>query len=192
MAEKSLNIASIDCRDGGAKELFRDLRDKLSPRGDVVSEAGRQRTIELFGEALSSQEVVKRICEDVRTKGLDALFDYTARLDRKQLTADTFRVSQEELEAASKAVDPEFLDAVRQIRDNVAEFQSAVLPTDAKVTRTVNGGQIELRQRHLPMKRVGICVPGGAATYPSTVLMTAVPAMTAGVKEIAIVVTPIS
>ncbi|MFY9253872.1 MAG: histidinol dehydrogenase [Fuerstiella sp.] len=185
-----LKITSIDCRQSDAKQLLKELRDKLSPRGDVVSEAGKQRTIELFGEALSPREVVARICEEVRTKGVDALLDYTARLDRKQLTPKTMVVSREELQAASKAVSPEFLDTVRRIRDNVDEFQSAVLPQNAKVVRQVNGGTVELRQRYLPMKRIGICVPGGAAAYPSTVLMTAVPAMTAGVKEIAVVVPP--
>lgn len=186
-----VNIPTIDCHKGDATELFRELREKLSPRGDVVSEAGRQRTIELFGEALSPREVVQRICEDVRTRGVDALLEYTAKLDRKELTAETVRVQPEELAAAARAVAPEFLETVRRIRDNVAEFQAAVLPQDARVTRqTQGGGQVELRQRHLPMKRVGICVPGGAAAYPSTVLMTAVPAKTAGVPEIAIVVPP--
>ena len=185
-----LSIPSIDCRSGNASELFRELRDKLSPRGDVVSEAGRQRTIELFGEALSPREVVQRICEDVRTHGVDALLEYTAKLDRKQLTPDTIRVPQEELQAASENASPEFLSVVRQIRDNIAEFQTAVLPNDACVTRDLNGGTVQLRQRHLPMKRVGICVPGGAAAYPSTVLMTAVPAITAGVDQVAIVVPP--
>ncbi|MCP4783405.1 MAG: histidinol dehydrogenase [Fuerstiella sp.] len=190
MTATPLNITTIDCRQGGAKDLFGELRDKLSPRGDVVSGAGRQRTIELFGEPLSPREVVQRICEDVRTSGVDAVLDYTARLDRKQLTPETIRVQPEEFEAATNAVSPEFLQTVRQIRDNIAEFQSAVLPTDAVVNRTRNGGTVELRQRYLPMKRVGICVPGGAAAYPSTVLMTAVPAKTAGVPEIAIVVPP--
>lgn len=185
-----LKITSIDCRKGGAQDLFRELRQKLSPRGDVVSEAGRQRTIELFGEPLSPREVVQRICEDVRQEGLDALLRYTAKLDRKELTADSIRVQPEEFEAATKAVSKEFLETVRQIRDNVAEFQKAVLPVDAEVVRDLQGGRVHLRQRHLPMKRVGICVPGGAAAYPSTVLMTAVPAKTAGVPEIAVVVPP--
>lgn len=190
MSNASLNITTIDCRKDDAAQLFKDLRDKLSPRGDVVSEAGRQRTIELFGEDLSPREVVQRICEDVRTRGIDAVLDYTARLDRKQLTPEMIAVKPEELEAASKAVDPAFLEHVRKIRDNIIEFQSAILPKDTIVTRVLNGGKVELRQRHLPMKRIGICVPGGAAAYPSTVLMTAVPAMTAGVPEIAIVVPP--
>ncbi|MEY3458412.1 MAG: Histidinol dehydrogenase, partial [Planctomycetota bacterium] len=119
-----------------------------------------------------------------------AVLRYTARLDRKELSPESLRVSPAELAAAAAEASPEFLAAIRRIRDNIAEFQQAVLPKDARIIRPAGNGQIELRQRHLPMKRVGICVPGGAAAYPSTVLMTAVPAQTAGVPEIAIVVPP--
>lgn len=186
----TLNITTIDCRQNDARELFRQLREKLSPRGDVVSEAGRQRTIELFGEPLSPREVVRRICEDVRTRGLEAVLHYTSILDRRELTMDTIRVTPDELAAAANKASAEFLTAVRTIRNNVAEFQRAVLPKDARVVRRHGAEIVELRQRFLPMKRVGICVPGGAAAYPSTVLMTAVPALTAGVREIAVVVPP--
>ncbi len=185
-----LKIPTIDCRTDDAAGLFAELRQKLSPRGDVVSEAGRQRTIDLFGEPLSPVQVVSRICRDVAERGLDAVLDYTERLDGRKLDSNSIRVSAQELEAAAAQADPEFLRTVRQIRDNVIEFQRAVLPADARVERDLGGGRVVLRQRHLPMKRVGICVPGGAAAYPSTVLMTAVPAQTAGVREIAIVVPP--
>ena len=185
-----LAITTIDCRQGDAKEVFRQLRERLSPRGDVVSEAGRQGTIALFGEPLSPREVVQRICDDVRKRGLDAVLHYTSKLDRRDLTPETMRVTPEELASAAHQASPEFLETIREIRDNVAEFQQAVLPHDARIVRSVGNGTVELRQRHLPLKRVGICVPGGAAAYPSTVLMTAVPAMTAGVREIAIVVPP--
>ncbi|MFN9720047.1 MAG: histidinol dehydrogenase [Planctomycetota bacterium] len=187
---QSLSMITIDCRKDDARELFRDLRDKLSPRGDVVSEAGRQRTIELFGEPLGPREVVRRICSDVREKGLEAVLHYTSKLDRKDLTSQTIRVTQQELDDASSKASPEFLNTIGQIRQNITEFQRAIMPKDARVVRKIGSEIVELRQRHLPMKRVGICVPGGAAAYPSTVLMTAVPAMTAGVKEIAIVVPP--
>lgn len=185
-----LKIPTIDCRTDDAAGLFAELRQKLSPRGDVVSEAGRQRTIDLFGEPLSPVQVVSRICRDVAERGLDAVLDYTERLDGRKLDSNSIRVSAQELQAAAAQADPEFLRTVRQIRDNVIEFQRAVLPADARVERDLGGGRVVLRQRHLPMKRVGICVPGGAAAYPSTVLMTAVPAQTAGVREIAIVVPP--
>ncbi|MEI6537991.1 MAG: histidinol dehydrogenase [Planctomycetota bacterium] len=185
-----LAIPTIDCHQGDAPELFRLLRNKLSPRGDVVSESGRLRTIELFGEPLSPREVVQRICDDVRKRGLDAVLHYTSKLDRRDLTPETMRVTPEELASAARQASPQFLETIREIRANISEFQRAILPQDARIVRSVGNGTVELRQRHLPLKRVGICVPGGAAAYPSTVLMTAVPAMTAGVREIAIVVPP--
>lgn len=186
----TLNIPTIDCSQGDAQSLFAELREKLSPRGDVVSEAGRQRTIDLFGEPLSPQQVVEKICSDVRDNGLSSLLHYTSNLDRKDLTAETIRVSAQELADAHAAADKNLLETVRQIRDNILEFQQAILPEDVSVSRVNGDANIELRQRYLPLRRIGICVPGGAAAYPSTVLMTAVPAQAAGVQEIAIVVPP--
>jgi histidinol dehydrogenase len=79
------------------------------------------------------------------------------------------------------------LATVRRIRDNILEFQSAILHQDREVTRPSG---VTLNQRYVPLRRIGICVPGGAAAYPSTVLMTAVPARAAGVREIAVVAPP--
>jgi histidinol dehydrogenase len=186
----SLQIPVIDCRTGDAGRLFAELRERLSPRGDVVSEAGRRRTIELFGEPLSPQQVVERICRDVRDRGLPAVLEYTARLDGKQLDLQSLRVSREEFAQAHAAADPAYLATIRQIRANIEEFQRALLPEDVSVVRESGAARIELRQRYLPLRRIGICVPGGAAAYPSTLLMTAVPAQTAGVREIAVVVPP--
>ncbi|WP_437228311.1 histidinol dehydrogenase [Planctomicrobium sp. SH661] len=186
----SLKIRIIDCADGQSQQLFAELREKLSPRGNVVSPAGRQRTIELFGEPLSPQQVVEKVCDDVRVRGLAALLDYTQKFDRKELTAETLRVSAAELKAAHAQADPGFLETIRRIRENILEFQQAILTQDVAIQRRFDDARIELRQRYLPLKRIGICVPGGAAAYPSTVLMTAVPAQAAGVQEIAIVVPP--
>lgn len=186
----SLTIPTIDCSTGDAARLLSALRDQLSPRGDVVSKAGRQRTISLFGEPLSPQQVVERICHDVQTEGLSALLDYTAKLDGKTLTAGSLRVSPDEFAAAHAAADDEYLATIRRIRDNIIEFQTAMLPEDVCVRRGDGDARIELRQRYRPLKRVGVCVPGGAAAYPSTLLMTAVPAQVAGVSEIAVVVPP--
>ncbi|WP_145034721.1 histidinol dehydrogenase [Caulifigura coniformis] len=183
-------ITTIDCRTSDATALIDELRAKLSPRGDIVSEAGRQRTIALFGEALSPQQVVERICGDVKTRGLDALLHYTEKLDRKALTRESMRVPAEELAAAHAKASPEFLQTLRHIRANIEEFQKAILVHDAGVKRPAGKGTIELRQRYLPLRRIGVCVPGGAAAYPSTLLMTIVPAQVAGVKEIAVVVPP--
>ncbi|MBL8848533.1 MAG: histidinol dehydrogenase [Planctomycetaceae bacterium] len=185
-----LQIPTIDCTRDDARALFASLREKLSPRGDVVSEAGRRRTVELFGEPLSPQQVVERICGDVRSRGIEAVLDYSRRIDGRELTAQTLRVTPEELSAAHAAADPAFLATIRRIRANIVEFQQACLVPDTLIRRERGGGRVELRQRWLPLRRVGVCVPGGAAAYPSTVLMTAVPAQVAGVREIAVVVPP--
>jgi histidinol dehydrogenase len=131
--------------------------------------------------------VVERICDDVRTRGLAAVIEYTAKLDGVQLTADSLRVPAAELAAAHAAADAKFLETVRRIRANIARFQTAILHRDVNVPTPSSG---YLRQRYLPLARVGICVPGGAAAYPSTVLMTAVPAQAAGVNEIAVIAPP--
>jgi histidinol dehydrogenase len=185
-----LSIQTIDCRHNDAREVLNSLRDKLSPRGNIVSEAGRQRTIDLFGEPLSPQQVVEKICDDVRADGLAAVLDYSNKLDGKELTEQTIRVSAAEFEVAHEAADPAYLATIRRIRDNIVEFQQAILSEDVGQIRENGDTRIELRQRYLPLQRVGICVPGGAAAYPSTLLMTAVPAQVAGVKEIVVVVPP--
>ena len=185
-----LSIQTIDCRHNDAQEALNRLRDKLSPGGNIVSEAGRQRTIDLFGEPLSPQQVVDKICDDVRADGLAAVLEYSKKLDGKELTEQTIRVSAAEFEVAHEAADPAYLATIRRIRDNIVEFQKAILSEDVGQIRENGDTRIELRQRYLPLQRVGICVPGGAAAYPSTLLMTAVPAQVAGVKEIVVVVPP--
>ena len=187
MSTANLKLLRIDSRRDDLVPQLDALRERLSPRGNVVSEAGRRRTIEVFGSPLSPGEVVQRICDDVRSKGLPALLDYAQRLDNATLTGDTIRVSADELAAAHRAAAPEFLATVRQVRDNVWEFQRAILHRDVE-TRPRPG--VVLRQRYVPLERIGICVPGGAAAYPSTVLMTAVPAAAAGVQQIVVVAPP--
>ena len=184
-------MQTIDTRTDDWRAALDALRNTLGVDGDVVSEAGRARTVELFGESLSPSQVVARIMDDVKRDGLDAVLDYTRRLDGKELTAGTLRVSEAEFAEAEAAADPAFLDALRRAAENVREFQSAIRHADVTVRRdTPGGGAVDLTQRYVPMKRVGLCVPGGAAAYPSTLLMTAVPAQVAGVPEIAVSVPP--
>ncbi len=171
MPLQDLKITWIDSRKDDIKAAMARLRERLSPRGEIVSQEGRQRTIEIFGEPLSPLEVVRRICRDVEHKGLEAVLDYSARIDRAELAPQTIRVPQAELDEAHAKADPDFLAAVRQVRENIADFQRAILHRDVRIERP--GGY--LVERYLPLRRVGICVPGGAAAYPSTVLMTAVP-----------------
>ncbi|PAY20266.1 histidinol dehydrogenase [Rhodopirellula sp. SM50] len=182
----TLNLQRVDARVGSA-EILQQLRDKLSPQGDVVSPRGRALTEEVFGAPLTPVEVVQRICAEVQRDGTEALLKFNLQLDKADLTADQLRVPAEDLAAAHAAADPELIESIGRIRDNVATFQQAILHRD--VTIEPKPG-VTLTQRYVPLRRVGVCVPGGAAAYPSTVLMTVVPAQVAGVQEIAVVAPP--
>jgi len=177
----------IDLATADGEARLEALRSALVSQGDMVSPAGRQRTIDVFGEPLSPRQVVERICGDVRRLGVAAVVEYTRRIDGVVLTPETLLVSDAALRAAHAAVEPSFLEAVRRVRARVERFQRALLRGDVEVP--LDGGGV-LRQRYLPLDRVGVCVPGGAAAYPSTLLMTVVPAQVAGVREIVVVAPP--
>ncbi|MCH2598968.1 MAG: histidinol dehydrogenase [Pirellulales bacterium] len=187
MNQSLLSIQRIDTRRDDIRDVLGSLRTKLSPQGNIVSEAGRQRTIAVFGEPLTPQQVVERICSEVQDGGLEVVLKYNELLDGARLTPDTLRVSEQELEAAHQTADPEFLATIGRIRDNIMEFQSAILHKQVSLERPTG---VKLTQRYTPMKRAGLCIPGGAAAYPSTVLMTAVPAIAAGVEDIAMMAPP--
>lgn len=180
-------IPTIDTRHDDAREAIQRLRRLLSPNGEIVTPQGRARTMAVFGEPLTPRQVVQRICADVRMRGLPAVLDYTAKLDRAELTPETIRVPREDIERAASEADPEYIQTIRRIRDNVLMFQSGILHRDAVFRR---GPGYELRQRYRPLRRVGVCIPGGAAAYPSSLIMTVVPAQAAGVPEIAVVAPP--
>ena len=182
-----LEIQRIDTRQPESAATIAQLRAKLAPAGNVVSDAGRQKTLEVFGTPMAPTEVVERICSDVRLQGLEAVLRYTAQLDGAQLSANTLRVPPDELASAHAHVAPAFLETIRRIRENILRFQTAILSGDVQIDASQGGS---LRQRYVPLERVGICVPGGEAAYPSTVLMTAVPAQAAGVDQIVIVSPP--
>ena len=182
----SLTLRRVDAR-RGSHDVLDQLRAALSPDGNVVSPRGRALTEKVFGKPLSPAEVVDTICEDVRTDGTPALLRYLKSLDNADLTPDQLRVPTDDLQAAHAKADASFLESIRRIRDNVAQFGQAILHKD--VTIQPNPG-VTLTQRYVPLRRIGVCVPGGAAAYPSTVLMTVVPAQVAGVQEIAVVAPP--
>jgi histidinol dehydrogenase len=183
----TLNICRIDCASDDAREAIAGLRRQLSPAGNVVSTQGRARTIAAFGEPLAPQQVVERICAEVQCRGLEAVIDFTARLDGVVLDPRDVRVTPGELQSAFQKADSAYLRTLRRVRDNILAFQSGILHRDAVLRRSTG---CELRLRYRPLRRVGVCIPGGAAAYPSSLLMTVVPAQAAGVEEIAIVVPP--
>ena len=187
MTTRNLCVERIDASRATFTADIARLRKKLSPDGTIVSERGKQLTLSVFGEALSPQAVVERICNDVRHRGTEAVLHYARALDNPESSAQSLRVPQERITRSHAQATPEFLATIRQIRKNIVGFQSSILHKSV-VTNPSPG--VVLEQRYFPLHRVGICVPGGAAAYPSTVLMTAVPAQCAGVKEIAIVAPP--
>jgi histidinol dehydrogenase len=187
MAITSLRIRRIQRADRSAAEQFARLRAQLSAQGNVVSAKGRALTEKVFGEPLPPAKVVERICTDVQARGLPAVLHYTQQFDRVTLTAETIRVKRKELAEAHAAADPKFLETIRRVRQNILAFQLGILHADAVMPVA---GSHELRLRYRPMRRVGVMIPGGAAAYPSTLLMTICPAQAAGVKELAVAMPP--
>jgi len=183
----ALKVRRIDCTAPNAVKQLAALRNQFSNQGSVVSPQGRKLTQSVFGEALPPAEVVKRVCEDVRKRGLAAVLHYTEQFDKVKLTPKTIRVSADEMAEAYAAADPDFIDTIRRIRDNVMQFQIGLLNKDALLPVSEH---FELHLRYRPLKRVGICIPGGAAAYPSTLVMTVCPAQAAEVSEIVVVMPP--
>ena len=183
----SLAVQTIDLTTAEGRGRLGRLVSSLSSQGDVVSPSAAKRTIEIFGEPLTPKQVVARICEDVQAKGREAVLEYSRRIDRAEVGVESLFVTAEAFEQAHASVAPAFLETVRRVRARVERFQQAVLPKDATVALPGGGS---LRQRYLPLDRAGICIPGGAAAYPSSLLMTAVPAQVAGVREIVVVAPP--
>ncbi len=182
----ALRIRRINCGRDDALALIEELRAQLSPDGEVVPERGRALTQKVFGEVLPPARVVERICSDVRSRGWAALQHYSQALDNFVLTRETLRVRAKQIAEAHGDADPAFLDTVRRIRQDVMAFQLGILHADAALrTRDTL-----LKLRYRPVRRIGVCVPGGAAAYPSTLLMTVCPAQAAGVQEIAVVAPP--
>jgi histidinol dehydrogenase len=129
--------------------------------------------------------VAQRIIDDVRRRGDEALREYTAQFDKAEL-AD-FRVSDDEIEAAVAEVGDEFREAIASAAIAIEEFHQRQV--QQSWFTTIEGGVL-IGQQVTPIGRAGIYVPGGRACYPSSVLMNAIPAIVAGVEEIAMVVPP--
>ena len=182
----SIKLERISCADPGASQRLADLRARLGAQGNIISPKSRKLTLKVFGEALPPAQVVERVCNDVRKEGVAAVLRYTEHFDRVRLDAARLRVSARELQEAHSAADPAYLELVRRVRQSILSFQFGLLHRDAVMTAR----GYELRMRYRPLRRVGICVPGGAAAYPSTLLMTVCPAQAAGVKELAVVMPP--
>lgn len=138
----------------------------------------------LFGEPLSPEAAVKKIIDEVRLEGDNALQKWSRLLDG--LDAREFRVQQETIQGSLTQVSQEIINALELARLRIRNFYENQ-PVNSWIIQNEDG---TLGQLVRPIARVGLYIPGGTAPLPSTLLMSAVPAQIAGVKEIVIVVPP--
>ncbi|WP_157018644.1 histidinol dehydrogenase [Mesorhizobium xinjiangense] len=130
-------------------------------------------------------DAVRAIIARVRAEGDAALIDYTARFDRFDVARSGLRVSEQEVETALAAADPETVEALTLARDRITAHHARQRPADERYADDLG---VELGSRWTPIDAVGLYVPGGTANYPSSVLMNAVPAKVAGVERVVMVV----
>ncbi|MFA4916514.1 MAG: histidinol dehydrogenase [Syntrophales bacterium] len=130
---------------------------------------------------------VKKIVEDVASRGDNALFEYTEKFDGQKINAVSITVSSEEMEDAIRMVKYKDMEVLKLAADRIKRFHEIQITPDCFCSDEEG---IELRLQILPLQRVGIYCPGGLAFYPSTVLMAAIPAMIAGVEDIFLVTPP--
>ena len=127
---------------------------------------------------------VATILNEVRARGDDALVEYTMRFDGHRLTDDgDWRISAEQCRAAYDALEPTLRDALQLAADRIRAYHEQQLPQDSDRT---DGIGMRLGSRWLPVDAAGLYVPGGRASYPSSLLMNAIPAKVAGVKRLAV------
>jgi len=131
---------------------------------------------------------VRGIIKDVRNRGDEALIELSAKFDRVYLTADSLRVSPDDIAAARAQCAPETLKALETAARRIEDYHRRQLPEDSSYT---DDSGAQLGWRFTPLDSVGLYVPGGTASYPSSVLMNAIPAVVAGVKRL-VMVTPAS
>lgn len=142
---------------------------------------------------LDNSEFIKTvddIISDVRKRGDEALFEYALKFDKQTVNADNIVVSEEEIEDAYSKVSPALVESLRKSIANVMDYHKRQRDKFANAFFAGGAnGRSTLGWIYRPLKRVGLYVPGGKASYPSTVIMTAVPAIAAGVEEV-VVTTP--
>ena len=172
-------IRILDSAAAQATILRRPAWDEIS-----VPESLRAALAAQFGEPVTPDEAVRRILLDVRTRGDDALREWTLRLDGVQPPA--LQVTPEQIEAAYTLLEPPVIDALRLAASRIDAFHRRQ-PTHSWMHNDADG---TLGQMVRPIAHVGIYAPGGSAPLPSSVLMTAIPARVAGVEHLVIITPP--
>lgn len=135
----------------------------------------------------SYQDKVTKILDDVWEKRDEALFSYTKKFDKAEISAENIRVTDREIEEAYTLVDDSLIEVMKRSLANIREFHEKQLRNSWIDTKD-NGAIVG--QRIMPLESVGVYVPGGKAAYPSSVLMNIVPAQVAGVSRIVMTTPP--
>ena len=131
------------------------------------------------------EEIVTGIIQNVRTQGDAALFEYTKKFDKAELTS--LLVTEEEIKEALASVEERFINILKKAAANIRKFHERQV-RNSFIINDEDG--IVIGQKVIPVDRAGLYVPGGTAAYPSTVLMDSIPAKIAGCKEVVIVTPP--
>ena len=176
----------VNVKENGEKAIEK-LLTKASFDAVELNPKIREANRKLFGADLTAAEIVDRIVGEVRRDGDAAVMKYTRLIDQADFQPEEFLVSEAEYEEARQQADPAVLDSLRRAIENVRRYHEEQKPNSWMTYR--EQGSI-LGQSVIPLDRVGIYVPGGTAAYPSSVVMNAVPAMVAGVRELIMMVPP--
>lgn len=142
----------------------------------ALSPAAAERTAAAFGEPLTAAEAVARVVADVRERGDDAIREHARRIDGVELGA--LEVPRADWEDAARSIGAELRGALELAARRIRAFHEASMPADWRDAEAGYGVRV------VHIERVGLYVPGGSAAYPSTALMSAIPARVAGVSEI--------
>ena len=131
-------------------------------------------------------DVVTDIIKEVRANGDAALFEYAKKFDKVELSS--LEVTQKEIEDAFLKVEPEFVEILKEAKENIYAFHSRQVRNSFLINEKDG---VVIGQKVIPIEKVGLYVPGGTAAYPSSVLMNAIPAKIAGCSEIVMVTPPV-
>lgn len=163
--------------DPGYLQAINEMRIRLHSGGLVAADAG----------TLDVTAIVSDILQQVRVGGDVAAARLTSKYDNADITPARLRVSTDEIADAGNRADEDFITLMRRAIGNIRDYQQHIL---VKAPAALEKGGRQLGIRYTPLDRVAVYVPGGQALYPSTVLMTVVPAQVAGVKEVVMLSPP--
>ncbi|MCK4885832.1 MAG: histidinol dehydrogenase, partial [Planctomycetes bacterium] len=152
-----------------------DFQQKLSAvRQTIINAAG-------FESGSEQQQQLINIVNEVAKTGDKALVEFTEKFDNVKLMPNQFKIDKAQLKKAHDGIDADLLKALRKSIENVRKYQTEIF---------MSGKNNHPGVKYTPLNRIGICIPGASAPLPSTVIMSAVPAQVAGVKEIVIISPP--